>query len=349
MSADQTYEMSLSLNVLNHLGLKLYSNVSAVLSEVVANAWDADATQVEIDIDVEADQIVVTDDGHGMGSQDINGKYLVVGYSRREQEGEATTPKYHRPVMGRKGIGKLSLFSIADEIEVHSVRDKTESGFRMSLPDIKKLIDDGKERRYRPRPIPPSNINIKKGTCITLRKLRKKRLSVSISALRKRLARRFSVIGQKHNFKIRLNGALVSVRDRAYFGKIQYLWYYGSYGKDAAELCTNAELKERRVGKVPGTNWDVSGWIGTVKSAGDLSEDNENINKIVLMMRGKLAQEDILEEFAEGGIYTKYILGEILCDFLDLDEQEDMQQVVGSKFKRMTHGMQNLPSFFRAS
>ncbi len=32
------YSMSLSLNVLNHLGINLYSNVPAVLSEVVANA-----------------------------------------------------------------------------------------------------------------------------------------------------------------------------------------------------------------------------------------------------------------------------------------------------------------------
>jgi hypothetical protein len=40
--------MRLSLNVLNHLGLNLYSNVPAVLSEAVANAWDAEAHDVEI-------------------------------------------------------------------------------------------------------------------------------------------------------------------------------------------------------------------------------------------------------------------------------------------------------------
>lgn len=38
------FQMSINLQVLNHLGLNLYSNTSAVLSEVVANAWDADAT-----------------------------------------------------------------------------------------------------------------------------------------------------------------------------------------------------------------------------------------------------------------------------------------------------------------
>ena len=32
------FKISLSLNILNHLGINLYSNLSAVLSEVVANA-----------------------------------------------------------------------------------------------------------------------------------------------------------------------------------------------------------------------------------------------------------------------------------------------------------------------
>ena len=43
---DNKFIMSLSLNVLNHLGINLYSNIPAVvLSEIVANSWDADATK----------------------------------------------------------------------------------------------------------------------------------------------------------------------------------------------------------------------------------------------------------------------------------------------------------------
>ena len=43
---EHKFTMSLSLNVLNHLGINLYSNVPAVLSEIVANSWDADAENV---------------------------------------------------------------------------------------------------------------------------------------------------------------------------------------------------------------------------------------------------------------------------------------------------------------
>ena len=114
--------MKMSLNVLKHLGLNLYSNIPAVLSEAVANSYDADAQKVHIHIDEENEIVTITDDGHGMTEEEVNGKFLYVGYSRREN-GEEKSPKFDRPVMGRKGIGKLSLFSIANTIEVHTVRN----------------------------------------------------------------------------------------------------------------------------------------------------------------------------------------------------------------------------------
>ena len=58
------FQMSINLQVLNHLGLNLYSNTSAVLSEVVANAWDADAKEVLIEIN--GDSISITDNGIGI-------------------------------------------------------------------------------------------------------------------------------------------------------------------------------------------------------------------------------------------------------------------------------------------
>jgi len=54
---------TLSLNILKHLGLGLYSNIAAVLSEVVANSWDADAEHVQITIDPNWDKIIIQDDG----------------------------------------------------------------------------------------------------------------------------------------------------------------------------------------------------------------------------------------------------------------------------------------------
>lgn len=138
---DNKFIMSLSLNVLNHLGINLYSNIPAVLSEIVANSWDADATRV--DITISDDEIVIKDDGCGMSAEDINNKFLYVGYQKREQSVES--PKYNRKYMGRKGIGKLSMFSIAREVDVISKKKMIDesgtsyfevSGFRMNIDEI---------------------------------------------------------------------------------------------------------------------------------------------------------------------------------------------------------------------
>ncbi|MGH9197537.1 MAG: ATP-binding protein, partial [Acidimicrobiia bacterium] len=142
---ESPYQISLSLNILNHLGLNLYSNTPAVLSEVVANSWDADAERVDIEIDQSAGSVVITDDGHGMTGDDVNERYLRVGYDRRKDPTTAKSPKFHRPVMGRKGIGKLSLFSIANVVELHTVKDGKVSAFRMVLGDIRDKIEAGGE------------------------------------------------------------------------------------------------------------------------------------------------------------------------------------------------------------
>lgn len=70
------YVMRISLNVLNHMGLHLYSNTPAVISESVANSWDADASEVSININSEDMSISVKDNGCGMDIDDINDNEL---------------------------------------------------------------------------------------------------------------------------------------------------------------------------------------------------------------------------------------------------------------------------------
>lgn len=318
------YHMTLSLNVLKHLGLGLYSNVPAVLSEVVANAWDADAKNVEISIDRNAGRITIRDDGHGMTLDDANRRYLTVGYERRSRPGGGTTEELNRPVMGRKGIGKLSLFSIADTVEVHSVRDGERHGFLMTMDKIEEAIADGKEVVYNPTAIDPSNVEIDTGTLIILTNL-KRRVDQAGKWLRRRLARRFSIIGEEYSFRIMLDGSPVTLLDRDYFDKIQYIWTFGQRGEEAAEACGNLEKNTQRPHVIQ-DDLAIGGWIGTASKAGQLRDQGtgESINRIVIMVRGKLAQEDILEEFGEAGIYSKYIIGEIHADFLDIDQEDDI-------------------------
>ena len=324
-----TYRMTLSLNVLKHLGIGLYSNVPAVLSEVVANAWDADARNVEIKIDPDGEKITIIDDGHGMSVDDANEKYLYVGYERRNQKGGGTTPKFKREVMGRKGIGKLSLFSIAKTIEIHSAKDEEIHGFILNTDDIEEMIQQGGEKQYYPEMVPSNRIQIQKGTKIILTDV-KRRLDRSSMALRRKLARRFSIIGPDHHFHVILNGREISPEDRGYEDKIQYIWTFGERGaavgaKAKAKNRVNIEARQPDV-DVDGRSFEIGGWIGTARKAGDLKdpETHESLNGIVILVRGKLAQEDILDKFSEGGLFSKYVFGEIHADFLDQDEETDI-------------------------
>lgn len=322
----ETYKMTVDLNVLDHLGINLYSNIAAVLTEAVANAWDADAETVNIRIDPEGSWIEITDDGIGMSIDDMNGKYLRVGYRRRDEDTEhgKTTAK-GRPVMGRKGLGKLSLFSIANVIEVESAKAGTAHGLRMTVEGINESVQK-KEPFYSPESLPAAKIGVTKGTRIVLYDIKRQRLGRGVLALRKRLARRFSVIGEAHGFKIDIDGLPVTSADRGDLPMVQFLWQLGD---DTLDLAPATQLLEQE--SLPNrfdtwdTCWKVSGWIGTARFPKQLdSEDAGNLNGIVVFARGRLFHENILDRLNDGRLYTKYLTGQIEADFLDADDAPDI-------------------------
>lgn len=340
---DTTYRMTLSLHVLNELGINLYSNVPAVLGEVVANSWDADAQSVKIEIDHSNGRIIITDDGRGMlvdgDTNEINERYLRVGYHRRDEcdeydeegriltkddHGNSVTPKFKRPIMGRKGIGKLSLFAIADEFQVHTARNGHRSGCVMSSKDIRDQINE-ESGVYNPRPIPSDQVEVTEGTRIILTHL-KKDTGQAARNLKRRLARRFGIKGDQYCFSIVIDDKKVTIDDRDYFHKVQYLWEYGDSHPTFKSQCSRLVEDYKLPGQVdPDHGYEVTGWIGTAYSSGDLKEESkESINKLVILVREKLAQEDILEEFGEDGVYASYVFGELHADFLDMDDEVDI-------------------------
>ncbi len=318
--------MTLSLAVLDDLGVNLYSSLPAVLSETVANAWDADAATVSIGLD--PGSILITDDGEGMTVAQVNERFLKVGY-RRRQDRSPTTPG-GRHVMGRKGIGKLSLFAIANVVQVETVRDGEHHGFVMRSDDIRSQIGEG-DGRYRPEPMEELSDDLDRGTRITLTDLKTSVDGRTLTPLRKRLARRFSVIGPVHGFEVttRLGSGDVepiSIDDRGYWRNIEFLWPIGEGAQDTIDLCgsSGGALKQSKslAGEIGGdSTWRVSGWIGTVKEQKQLEEGD---NVVPVLAHGKLVHEDLLAQVKQGGIFTKYIVGELRADFVDFDELDDI-------------------------
>jgi HSP90 family molecular chaperone len=121
MSIKRELIMTISLNALEHLGINLYSNIPAVLSEIVANAWDADAKLVTVTVDKGTETITIEDDGIGMDRDAVIDRFLTVGFKRRDELGDKT-PGGRKP-MGRKGLGQaVYLLNRADRRAVYDLR-----------------------------------------------------------------------------------------------------------------------------------------------------------------------------------------------------------------------------------
>jgi hypothetical protein len=323
-SNSSPFQMSISLNTLNHLGINLYSNVPAVLSELVANAYDANATEVKIII--EKDQITIADNGDGMTRDEINDRYLTVGYSRRKSQPGPTASG--RQPMGRKGIGKLAVFSIADVIQVYSAKNGQRNALEMNRLEIEKLIEDKAEsdRSYRPKQLSSDAIDFPKGTTLVLSSLRRKRTAnLAIEYLKRRLARRFTILGAKHNFQIYINDNEVTRSDRGFYSALEFIWFFGEKDEEILAECKSARKVERLSGTIDDyNNYTIKGWIGTVGEPKELGDRSEEGNSIVVFARGKLVQENILQEFREARVFAQYVIGDVEADFIDVDDQEDL-------------------------
>jgi uncharacterized protein (TIGR02391 family) len=161
-------EMTFDPNTIEHLGVRMYSTLPPVLAELIANSYDAKATTVSVSLNDAGTEkeITVKDDGIGMSFDDINQKFLRIGRNRREGGEEAG-----RKVIGKKGLGKLSFFGIANVIEVTTKKDGKENAFLLRWEDIKSSTTPN----YQPT-ILKNNIDCDPadvGTSIVLKKIKR--------------------------------------------------------------------------------------------------------------------------------------------------------------------------------
>lgn len=155
--SEQPLKFIVAPHIVEDLGLNLYTNLPRVLVEFVANAYDADSPFARITLDKNAIDdarrilkqqyelekaekaavgesvepletralpeqflIIIEDAGHGMAREDLQSKFLIAGRRRLEEVNENGRSPKDRPLMGRKGLGKLAGFGVAKRIEVVS-------------------------------------------------------------------------------------------------------------------------------------------------------------------------------------------------------------------------------------
>lgn len=121
---------------------QLTSSADIAFAELVANAWDAGAFRVDINIDENESKvkcISIQDDGAGMTLQKFQDCWRTLAYDRvRRQETNVVFPSNkkgtRRQAFGRNGVGRHGLLCFADSYIVNSKTETSaEFSYKVSL------------------------------------------------------------------------------------------------------------------------------------------------------------------------------------------------------------------------
>lgn len=297
------FTMEFQPRTIEHLGLRLYSTLPPVVSELVSNAYDAESPKVEVilplgDID-EKTEVVVRDYGHAMNDRELQDEYLPIGRNRRGADShDAKSKNKLRDVTGRKGLGKLSAFGVAEELEIRSIKAGNAITLRLNYADMQSWNRTRGKAPYEPvivtnrtgRTAEPDGVEI------TLRKLYR-RNKISLDVVRKGLARRLAMIGV--GFDVRINGDPIQPGDRVQ--------------RSECEAGSSWDVTELPHGDDIGAGRKVRGWIGFLPSS---SQSNRGVD---IYAHNKAAELESFFNFSSthAQFARAHLVGEVHADFLD--------------------------------
>ena len=138
--------------LLTMLGDQLIKNEKIALVELIKNAYDADASRVEVlfedfneDMSHKEDsRIVVRDNGTGMTPETVRTQWMNPAAPQKyldKQQGKAKTPGKKRVIQGEKGIGRFAVLKLGRVITVTTRPDR--AAFETVLAyDFSRFDDD---------------------------------------------------------------------------------------------------------------------------------------------------------------------------------------------------------------
>ena len=320
------FSFRFSLSVLNHLGRGLYRSLATVIAEAISNAWDADASEVRVEL--KDDSLVIWDNGIGMNDDDIRNKFLKIGYSKRD---DTTTTGKNRSVHGRKGIGKLAYLSISDNIIVRTRKkgSKQEIAIKLSNKEIDDCINQNANAEQHDYPVKRlKSVNDKRiqpsGTILVFDGLRSRLVKKN---LRQTLATHFHFTSAA-GFSIYVNDKIIDISDmKNLYEKIQFIWFvnreseedFNATAKEAGISTANikhSRLLDKKFAKA----FNAHGFIASVEKPHDLvitGSHKEFKASIALFAGGRMRQAELLSDMSTAQYAESYMFGQIHVDRMD--------------------------------
>ena len=102
------------------------NNNDIALTELVANAWDAGARNVDITIPLEEHELIsIVDDGIGMTDEEFHERWMTLNYNRQKRQGASVQfpdegENSKRIAYGRNGVGRHGMFCFANSYKIET-------------------------------------------------------------------------------------------------------------------------------------------------------------------------------------------------------------------------------------
>lgn len=341
MKNERKLKLTFAGRLIDLLGQQMYGGAVPSVAELVANAWDADAEKVAITIPEnvveEGAEIIVRDYGTGMTFDELNDFYLNVGYERRERGEFSLSGK--RRVMGRKGIGKLAGFGIAEVIVVTSIKNGHLVELVLNYTELKELKTTANHEFTPLRDEPTTEPN---GVIITFKKLKLLR-SINVDSFRISMARRFALGSEA--MQITVNGEPITkedlILDYRYpetgwqeeevegFGKVQYWFGFLNTTIQDSELRGVSIFARERVAQFTPFVFNLTGGIngqvaleyltGQLK-ADTLDDETDYIATDRQTVNWQFGKAPLLEEWGKAKVK------ELCADWKKKHEQRNIQR-----------------------
>ena len=272
--------------------------------------------------------MVIYDDGVGMTEEDFQGKFLKIGYSKRNDGSTKTARK--RPFIGRKGIGKLALLSCAKNITILSKADGQDIiGGVINNEQLDLAIKDDLTTQEYSLGTPRDQIRedcaekIKKqGTLILFEDLNDG-IRNTIEHIRKLIALHFKFSLIDSSFSIHVNDELVSEKDLFELAdKTEFIWRSEGFKDLFLDSCKSAKEKSLSFHRPDDTEgYRFSGFIASVEKPSHLKIPGLPQEKlgVDLFVNGRLREKDFIHNHSLSSAQhvANYLYGQIHIDALD--------------------------------
>lgn len=314
MSEPKELKLIIQPKVIDHLGIKMYQKPVDVISEFVANSWDADSEIVEITI--QDNYIKIIDYGLGMTFTQCQDFFLTVGRDRRKDTGKETSEEKGRPILGRKGIGKFSGFGIAKTIEITTI-SKADGELTSFEMDIDEILDyDVKLNPEKPIKILdyqlPEPLRAKScGTTITLKGIDSN--SIDIEVFKEELARRFLLTQIADDFTITVNTHTLPDN---FSTELEFVFPNDLSDEDKVKIVNQSGTDDKGWAIETFLTYEIKWRIGFYEEP----IETEELRGISIFAKGKMAQKPFFFDITggiSGQMGLEYITGQVIMDFID--------------------------------